>query len=265
MKSKAAIFFHELKRNRTSLMIWTGVIAFMLGVCIIIYPEMSSQMGELSDMFSNMGSFSDAFGMDQINFGEFMGYFAIECGNTLGLGGAFFAALTGVLALYKEEKDHTAEFLLTHPVSRNIVITQKLVSVFAQITVLNAVVAGVCALSVAAIGERVDAYLFFLLFLSYYLLQLEIAAVSFGISAFIKNGGIGIALGMAFVLYFVNILSNLSEDAEFLKYITPFSYADGSAIVSAEAIEIKYLATGFVFFALGIAAAFVKYGKKDIS
>ena len=265
MRANVAVFFHELKRNRTSLLIWTGVIAFMLAVCVIIYPEMAPQMGEISDMFADMGSFSDAFGMDQINFGEFMGYFAIECGNTLGLGGAVFAALTGVLALYKEEKDHTAEFLLTHPVSRISIISQKLAAVFAQITILNAAVAAACALSVIAIGESVDAYLFFLLFLSYYLLQLEIAAVSFGISAFIKNGGVGIALGIAFVLYFVNILSNLGEELEFLKYITPFSYADGSAIVSAEAIEIKYLAVGSVFFATGIAAAFVKYGKKDIS
>jgi ABC-2 type transport system permease protein len=265
MRANVAVFFHELKRNKLSLVIWAGVISFMLGVCIIIYPEMSSQMGELSDMFSDMGSFSDAFGMDQINFGEFMGYFAIECGNTLGLGGAFFAALCGVLALYKEEKDRTAEFLFSHPISRRSVIMQKLASVFAQITILNAVVAGVCTLAILAIGESADAKILFLLFFSYYLLQLEIAAISFGISAFIKNGGVGIALGMAFVMYFVNIISNLSEDVEFLKYITPFSYADGSAIVSAETIEIKYLAVGAILFALGIAVAFVKYGKKDIS
>ena len=67
------------------------------------------------------------------------------------------------------------------------------------------------------------------------------------------------------MLYFVGIVANLGEELEFLKYMTPFSYADGSAISSAAAIEIKYLAAGSVFFALGIAAAFVKYGKKDIS
>ena len=265
MRANVAIFFHELKRSRMSLFIWAGAISFMLGVCIVIYPEMSAQMAEMSDMFANMGSFSDAFGMDQINFGEFMGYFAIECGNTLGLGGAFFAALAGVLALYKEEKDGTAEFLLSHPISRRSVVAQKLASVFAQIAIFNAIVAGVCVLCILAIGESADAKVVFLLFLSYFLLQLEIAAISFGISAFIRNGGVGIALGMAFVLYFVGIVANLGEELEFLKYITPFAYADGSAISSAGAIELKYLATGFVFFALGIAAAFVKYGKKDIS
>jgi ABC-2 type transport system permease protein len=90
----------------------------MLAITIIIYPEMAAAMDEFSEMFSNMGSFSEAFSMDQLNFGEFMGYFGTECGNVLGLGGAFFAALAGILSLAKEEKDHTAEFLFTHPVSR---------------------------------------------------------------------------------------------------------------------------------------------------
>ena len=83
----------ELKASLISLIIWSVALSFMLGVCIIIYPEMSKQMGEISEMFADMRAFSSAFGMDSLNFGEFMGYFGIECGNTLGLGGAIFAAI----------------------------------------------------------------------------------------------------------------------------------------------------------------------------
>ena len=95
------LFWHEIKRNKLSLIIWSAAISFMLAVCVFIYPEMQSQMGEISTMFADMGAFSDAFGMDQLNFGEFMGYFGIECGNTLGIGGAIFAAILGVSALAK--------------------------------------------------------------------------------------------------------------------------------------------------------------------
>ena len=90
------VFLHELRMGRTALAIWSAAISFMLGVCIIIYPEMSSQMGDISEMFSDMGAFSSAFGMDKLNFGEFMGYFGVECGNVLGLGGALFAAVVGM-------------------------------------------------------------------------------------------------------------------------------------------------------------------------
>ncbi len=259
------LFFHELKRNGLSLAIWSGAIAFMLAICVFIYPEMASQMGELGDMFADMGSFSEAFGMDQLNFGEFMGYFAIECGNTLGLGGALFAAILGIGALSKEERDHTAELLLTLPISRTKVVAEKLCALLAQIVMLNVVVVAAVAVSVWVIGEEVIFSKMALLFLVYVLLQIELACITFGISAFIKRGGLGIGIGLALLLYFVNILSNLTKDAEFLKYITPFGYADGSQVIANGTIEIKYLAVGAAFALLGVFAAFYKYSKKDIS
>lgn len=258
------VFFHELKRGRISLLIWSAAIAFMLAICVIIYPEMKSQMGDISAMFADMGSFSEAFGMDKINFGSFTGFFGVECGNVLGLGGAFFAAIIGISALSKEEKEHTAEFLLTHPVSRTAVISQKLFAVFAQITILNIAVAAITAVSIVAIGEDADVKTVFLLFLSYFILQIEIAAITFGISAFIKGNGLGIGLGIAVVFYFLNIIANLTENTEFLKYLTPFGYTEGSDIISSGKIEIKYLSVGLLFTALGITAAFIKYRKKDI-
>lgn len=258
------VFFHELKRGRISLLIWSAAIAFMLAICVIIYPEMKSQMGDISAMFADMGSFSEAFGMDKINFGSFTGFFGVECGNVLGLGGAFFAAIIGISALSKEEKEHTAEFLLTHPVSRTAVISQKLFAVFAQITILNIAVAAITAVSIVAIGEDADVKTVFLLFLSYFILQIEIAAITFGISAFIKGNGLGIGLGIAVVFYFLNIIANLTENTEFLKYLTPFGYTEGSDIISSGKIEIKYLSVGLLFTALGITATFIKYRKKDI-
>lgn len=258
------VFFHELKRGKVSLLIWSCAIAFMLGICVLIYPEMKTQMSDISEMFADMGSFSDAFGMDKINFGTFIGYFGVECGNVLGLGGALFASILGISALAKEEKEHTAEFLLTHPVSREKVLAEKLLAVFSQIIILNLVSAIVTVLSVLAVGESVDAKVMLLLFLAYFMMQIEISAVTFGISAFLKGNGLGIGLGIAALMYFLNIMANLTENAKFLKYITPFGYTEGADIISNSAIEVKYLAAGLVFTVTGLVAAFLKYRKKDI-
>lgn len=259
------VLFNELRLNKTALIIWSAAISFMLGVCIIIYPEMSSEMGEVSAMFSDMGAFSSAFGMDKLNFGEFMGYFGVECGNVLGLGGALFAAIAGASALSKEEKEHTAEFLLTHPISRVRVISEKLLSVLAQVCLLNVVAIAVSSVCMAAIDVEADAWTLALVFLAYLILQLEIAAVTFGISAFLRRGALGAGLGFAFGMYFVNILANLTDDLKFLKYITPFGYADGAYIIPEKALDIKYLAVGIVIAAIGIIAAYWKYSKKDIA
>jgi len=258
------LFFHELKRNRLSLLVWTGVISFMLAICVLIYPEMSAQMGDISEVFADMGSFTAAFGMDELDFGEFMGFFAVECGNVLGMGGAFFAAVIGICALSGEEKEGTAEFLLAHPISRKKVIAAKLCAVFFRITVMNLTVAAITVLSVLIIGEKADVKVMALIFIAYYIMQIEIAAVTFGISAFIKGSGIGIGLGLAVGFYFVIIISNLTKDLEFLKYITPFGYTEGADIVSNEALNMGYLAVGALAFVAGITAAFLKYPKKDI-
>ena len=223
---------HELKQGRITLIIWTAVIAFMLALCVLVYPEMEKQMGEVSTMFAEMGGFSAAFGMDRLNFGEFIGFFGVECGNILGLGGAFFSALLGISVLAKEEKEQTAEFLLTHPVSRRNVVGQKFISMILQIIILNAAVMLVTVLSVYVVGESADSRPLFLLFLAYFILQIEMASVCFGISAFISRSGAGIGLGLAALLYFLNIIANLTEDAKFLKYITLFGYTEGADIVA---------------------------------
>ena len=259
-----ALFKHEIKRGAVALLIWTCAISFMLGICVIIYPEMASEMNELTDMFANMGSFSDAFGLDQINFGEFIGYFGIECGNTMGLGGALFAAILGISALSREERDRTSEFLLTHPLKRSSVVTSKLLAVITQILIFNSVVFATCALSTIAIGEGGKFETVFLLFLPYLILQLEIAALTFGISAFMRKGAMAVGIGIAFGMYFINIISKLTAELEFLRYLTPFSYTDSGYIIKNNSLEFSLVAIGVIVTVIAITAAYVKYTKKDI-
>ncbi len=256
---------HELRQGRTALIVWTAAIAALLAVCILIYPEMAEEMKEVGTVFGNLGGFSAAFGMDRIDFGTLDGYIAVECGNVLGLGGALFAAMIGISALSKEEGEHTAEFLLTHPVSRVSIVAEKLCAVLIQLVVLNTVVAAASALSVLAIGGEPDWRSIGLLFLAYFILQVETAAVSFGLSAFLRRGGMGIGLGLAAGAYFLNIIANLTEEAALLKYITPFGYAEGADILTDGVINGKYLATGLVLTAIGICAALWQYLRKDIT
>lgn len=259
------LLFHEIRKNRISLFIWTAAISFMLGVCIVIFPEMAGQMGEMENMFSEMGAFTEAFGMDRINFGEFIGYFGIECGNVLGMGGAFFAAVTGVIALSSEESHNTAEFLLSHPISRKKIVGLKLLSVIAQIIILNLVVIGIVTLLTAIIIDNPPYKTMLLIYLAYFILQLETAFICFGISAFVKFNAIGLGIGVGFLFYMTNIISNITDDLKFLKYITPFSYTDSADIITNNHLTYKYVIIGIAFALIGIISAFIKYGKKDIS
>lgn len=259
------LLFHELRKNRLSLIIWTLAITYMLAITVVIFPEMAGQMGEMEDLMSNMGAFSEAFGMNNVNFSEFTGYFCIECGNVLGMGGAFFAAVCGIAALSSEESHNTAEFLLSHPISRAKIVLLKLLSVVAQILILNAVVIVTVTTLTAVIIDNPPYKTMLLAFLAYLILQLQIAFICFGISAFIKSNAIGLGIGVGLLFYMANILSNITEDLKPLKYITPFAYTDSAEIINNATIPLKYLIVGIAFALIGITLAFAKYTKKDIA
>ncbi|MCB6414378.1 ABC transporter permease [Dorea acetigenes] len=255
---------HELKQGKILFMIWTAAIGFLLVICVFLFPEMKGQMESVNDVFASMGSFTEAFGMDRLNFGSLVGFYAVECGNVLGLGGAFYAALCAAGILSKEEKDKTAEFLLTHPVSRKRIITEKLVAVLLQITAMNIIIYAVAVGSIAAVGEEIPLKEISLLHLAYYLLQIELAGICFGISAFLRKGSAGAGLGIAAMMYFLNLIANIADVAELLKYITPFGYCDGADIVTNGRLDGGMVAIGAGIGIGGIMIAYLKYTKKDI-
>ena len=259
------IYIKELKQSFKSLCIWTASIAFMMLVCVLLFPEMKGEMDSVSSIFANMGGFTAAFGMDKLSFGQLMGFYGIECGNVLGIGGGFFAALAGISVLANEEKERTAEFLLTHPISRVSIIAQKLLSVLTQVVVLNIVVVAVSLISAAVIDESFEMKEFMLLHVAYLIMQLEISCICFGISAFIKRGSIGIGLGLALAFYFMNLVCNMTEQAEFLRYITPYAYAEASDIISEGKLDTLLIVIGIIIAVIGAAVGFVKYTKKDIA
>lgn len=256
---------HELKQSRIMWIIWTVAILSLMMVCIFLFPEMKKEMDEISKIFASMGSFSKAFGMDQLNFGTLLGFYSVECGNIMGLGGAFFACLCGINALAKEEKGHTAEFLLTHPVSRFHIVVEKLVAVLLQIVVMNLLIFGGILLCIAFIGEVIPWKELILLHLAYFLLQIELAGICFGISAFIRKQGLGIGLGLAVLMYFLNLIANISDQAQFLNWITPFGYADGSEIINELALNIPMISLGLGIALIAVLLGFYKYTRKDIA
>ena len=255
---------HELRLGRKAWIIWTASVSFLLVVCIFLFPEMRGEMDNISTMFSDMGSFTAAFGMDKLNFGTLVGYYAIECGNVLGLGGAFFASICAASILCREEKERTAEFLLTHPVSRTRIITEKLIAVLIQVLAMNAIVYALSILSMAVVGESIPWKEVTLLHLAFLIMQIELCGICFGVSAFMRKGSTGAGLGITFMLYFLNLISNITEKAEGLKYITPFAYCDGSTVVSDLKLDAVKIAIGMAICAAGIAAAYLQYSRKDI-
>lgn len=258
------LFKHELRLGWKSLLIWSLSITGLMVVCVLLFPEMRGEMESVTEIFSSMGSFTAAFGMDKLNFGTFIGFYGVECGNILGLGGAFFAALTGISMLSKEEAGRTAEFLLTHPVSRRRLAAEKLAALLAQVVLLDLTAFAGGVLSGLCIGEALPWKALLLLHTAYLLLHLEIAALCFGLSAGLRRGGMGLGMGLALGFYCLNLMANITEKTSWLKYLTPFAYAESADIVSEMTLDRPLLLLGLLASAAAVLAALTLYDRKDI-
>lgn len=256
------IFLHEIRRNLRSTLIWSAVLALLMVMYVALYPEMQASMEEMNDMLAQMGSFSQAFGMESLDMGRFEDYFAVEVGNSVGIAGALFAALLGIGMLAKEERLHTADFLLSHPLSRTRLVAEKGLAALCQVLILNAIMLLACFLSLWAVGVEVDMRQMLLLTLPLMFMQVEVCALCFGLSAF--GAGTGLGIGVAAAAYFLNLLGNLVEGSEGLKYLTPFAYCEGSYILEHNALHPTYLLIGLALTLLAVGVAFWKFTRKDI-
>lgn len=46
-----AVFFKEMKHGLKGFCIWAGSIAFMLVICVLMFPEMKNEMNDVSEIF----------------------------------------------------------------------------------------------------------------------------------------------------------------------------------------------------------------------
>ena len=258
-----AFVIHELKMNFKSLLVWTVIVSAMIFSVMLLFPVMEEQMGEISDVYSQMGGFSEAFGMNKLSFATAMGFYGVEVGAVLSLGGAMFAAIIGISMLAKEQGGHATEFIYVTPNSRNYFITAKLVATVLILLVFDVVCFFFAVISFACIGEDIELKKLCLYHLAQYFMHLEIAGICFGISAFLKKNNIGLGIGIAVILYFVNIFANITEKVENLRYVTPYYYSDAAEILSSGKLEGVYIAIGMGILAVFLLTAYVKYNRKD--
>lgn len=258
------IFKKELRSGAVSFLVWSAVVGGLMAVCVGMYPSFSDSMGEVSDLFAGMGDFSAAFGLDKLQFGTILGFYGTECGNILGLGGAFYAALTAMGMLAGEEGGHTAEFLLTHPVSRLQTAGEKLAALAVLVLGLNLVCFACGAGGILVIGEEADWGDLLRYHGALLLMQLEIGGLCFGLSSLLRRGGPGLAMGLTALLYFAGLLFNMDQGLDWLRFLTPYYYADAARVFAGETQAAPVLA-GCSLGVLGTGFGLWWYGRKDIA
>lgn len=264
------VFAKEIKMNLKSLIIWSLSVGGLGLFCIILYQSMQGDMKEMADAFSNMGAFSDAFGMSTLSIASLKGYFATEVGAVHGLGSAMFAAVIAINMISKEEEGHTGEFLFALPVSRMKVLISKALCIVLMLVVFTLICTGMYYVGINIIeanveGAEMPAGEFIRYMMMQLLMNLEIAAICYAISAASRRSSMGIGIGMALILYFYDLIGRVVPDLKDYLFVGPYSYANASEIFSGIEASASSFMMAVVVTIVMMGFAFWYYDRRDLA
>lgn len=259
------IYKHELKGYIKSLLIWFLCVGGMGFACILLFSSMQGSMENMAESFASMGAFSDAFGMSQLSIATMIGFYATEVGTIHGLGGAMFAAIISTSMLSKEEDGHTSEFLFTLPVSRGKVVAAKWCAVVTHVFLFNVMCVCMYVVGFILLGEEIPAKEFLLYHAMQILMQIEIAGICFGVSAYMKKNKLGLGLGIVLLLYAYDMIARVIPDLSDYKIVSPFSYANAADVLSTGEISVAATVIGIGVLVVSMCAAYAVYVKRDLA
>lgn len=259
----------EFKRNFKSWLLWTSIVGGLAGLMLFLFPAFEDAFSKIEDLLSVYPpEFLEAFGIgeDGLDMSDIYGWYGVEGYLFVTLIGGSYAAIIGSSILSKEEDDHTVEFLLAQPISRTRVLFGKVVVIALYLLMMNIVLSIVLLVAFSVFGE-LRPLVWLLYSFAPMLLQMVFASIALLISIFVTKSRkvMSIALGLSLGMYVVDLISKLTEEAEFLKYVTPYEYINATTIVNEQKIDGLYLLLSFAIITLSLLLTWRLYLKKDMA
>ena len=262
------IFLHELKIHRKSLFFWC------LGMFLLVWSGMEKYSGlQLSGDAANQmlaqipSSVRKVIGVDSLDINTAVGFYGVLFIYILVMV-AIQAVLLGTSLITKEERDKTAEFLLTKPISRKNVILEKLMSGIVIITILNFFTLCVSIYMVASHNNgNPDIKIAILLMFAMYLVQLIFFSLGALVGSESKNPKKASVLStsmmmLAFVIY---VFTGITNKLGFLTAFSPFKYFEASKIIETGSLNIYFVLLSVFLVTIFTVATLKSYDNKDLN
>ena len=266
------IYSKELKRYRNSFIAWSISISVLILSGMAFYPILmqGDMLKQITAFFENpfMKNIMTAFGAGLDVLTNVLGFYSTRNATFFMLLGSFYSIFLAGKILAQEEREKTAEFLLTKPVTRLEVLRSKLAAYFTYLLLLNVVILLISFLSLEIFKGDTDYRLmaFIIHWLYSFLLMMAFGAIGLFLSLLIKRGRpiTNLSIGIIVGGYFIDVLSKVTTSADKIGYLSPFKFVDSGVL------RPDYgLAWWRVLYFLGISLVlititFVLYKKKDI-
>ena len=262
------MFKREMKINSKNFIIWTSILIGLFLVVFLVYPSIVNSdsiqmMDEMMKIFPE--EMLKAFNMDISSIDTAFGWLKTE-------GFVFVLLLTGVYSgilgsniLLKEESDKTIEYLNSVPVTRKKIVTTKILCGLLYI-ILMVLAIGIFNFIGLTLSGDFDRKSYLLLSITPLLSSIVIFAICLFLSTFTHKTKktLGISLGLVFASYFLNIISEIGESTEFLKYISIFTLADIRNVITNISINPIMVVLSIGITAVFIILSVIHYNSKEL-
>ncbi|MFT5264136.1 MAG: ABC-2 type transport system permease protein [Polaribacter sp.] len=209
-------------------MIWTSIVMGLTMLVMSLFPFIKKMGTEMAALMKSMPEgLSKAMSLNADTWSNILGgyntYYGIYIIVIIGI----YTTSTGATILSKEERDRTAEFLLTKPLSRKAIFTTKMMSLFTLVFAIQLLQTLAAIIGILIFGEgEADWRIFATMQFHGLVLVFFFTCIGVLIPVYVgsKNNFMGMAVGLVFGAFFLSAIAKAAEGLDWIGYATPFGY-----------------------------------------
>lgn len=261
------IYLREMKAHRAALIWWSLGMAALISSGMAKYATYQTAGQSITEVFATLPkAVLVVFGMQGFDLTKASGFFGVLF-LYIAVMAAIHATLLGASIVAKEERDRTSEFLFTKPVSRSSALTSKLLAGLTNVVIFNIATWVSSAFFVdyfsqgESVGNEVTLLMVGLLFLQ--LIFFSLGTLVAGVVRRPKAAP-SIATSIMFLMFLTAYLVNMSENLDFLKYLTPFKYFDALELLTEAQLDPLYVGLSVLLIGLCVFGTYRFFGARDL-
>ena len=261
------IFIRELKANRKALIIWSVCMALLVLSGMGKFTAYAAG-GSSSAVFDKLpNTMKIILGFNGFEVTKISGFFAFLF-PYIELTTAIHATLLGSSIIAKEERDKTTEFLIAKPISRNAIITSKLLVALVNVIVINLVslFSSFAIVSTFDTGENITGEI-----LTLHLIMLVVQLIFLSLGALLASGMRKSKISGAIAADIIvggYIISKVTELVDYLKVFnifSPFTYFDLQKAVYGNDISISTTLLCLAMIVVFTGFTYYFYQRRDMN
>ncbi len=262
------IFLFELKMYRKSIISWSVSIFGLLVIFMSFYPTMASDSAIMDMILENYPKeMLKALGMDgTLSLSSIFGYLSfIFVFSQLCL--AIQSSYYGFHFLSVEERELTADFLITKPISRKMIISAKFAAACTSLLITNFFtwIGTFISIFLFKNGNEFDREILMVLLSSLFFFQLFFLSIGMLISVLVRKirSVLTFSMALAFGLYILNAVRGII-DGKILGFITPFYHFEPNYILEHGTYNMPMAVVSFGIIGISIALSYFLYMRRNI-